>query len=96
MSLQAQIWVLSRTRPLRPSLELLKQPSFWLRRSSQVRTCSLVVRLAQLQWEHTAGPDAAGLAVCTYNTHALLHDKDLHLFPLQVWSKMEVLKGPRQ
>ena len=32
-------------------------------------------RLAQLQWEDIAGPNAAGLAFCTHKTHTLLHDE---------------------
>ena len=73
--LQAWTWVLPKKRPLQPSLKLLKQPSFWLRRSSQVRTCSPVERLAHLQWEHTTGTDAAGLAFFTHKIHTLLHDE---------------------
>ena len=61
-----------------------------------MRTYSLVDKLAQLQWEHTAGSDAADLAFCTHNTHTLLHDRNLHLFPLQVGSTTKALKGLQQ
>ena len=96
LCLQAWTWVLPKQRQPQPSLKLLEQPSFWLRRSSQVRTCSLVDKLAQLQGEHTAGLDAASLAFRTHKMQTLLHDNNLHLFPLQVGSRKEALKGPRQ